>query len=133
MSREIGHAVRDGDAIAIRLEAGPRRGCYRVAAGEAPRLLAGRGAAVLRAGDAPVGVVAPSRSLRVLHGEFRAGRGLLEAGAPWPPGGAAFMIPRAHLRAHYDRHDGPVPVLECGLRQTAAGPGVRGLPGEGRA
>jgi hypothetical protein len=133
MTREIGCAVRDGDAIAIRLEAGPRRGCYRVDAGEAPRLLAGRGAATLRSGAAPVGVIAPSKGLRVLRGGFCAGRGFSKIGAPWPTSAAAFLIPRAHLRAHYDRHDGPVPVLECGRRRAAAGPGLRKRPGEGRA
>ena len=37
MTRVIGSAGRDGDGIAIRLTAGPRRGCYRVAAEEVPR------------------------------------------------------------------------------------------------
>ncbi|MEN6343042.1 MAG: hypothetical protein ABFC89_10860 [Methanospirillum sp.] len=113
MSTVIGTAGRDGDGIAIRLEAGPRRGCYRVAAEEAPTLLDGY-AATLTADDVAVGDIAPSRSLRVLVGGFRAVLGFLEAGTVRPVVTAAFMVPRAHLAAHYDRDDGPIPVLAGG-------------------
>ena len=114
MSTVIGEIVRDGDAIAIRLVAGPRHGCYRVAAEEVPDLLAGY-SVVLAADDGmPVGDVAASRSLRVLLGAFRVGLGFLEAGTVRPVVAAAFMVPRAHLAAHYRRGDGPVPVLAGG-------------------
>lgn len=113
MSRVIGQAVRDGDAIAIRLEAGTRRGCYRVAADEVPYLLAGF-PAPLTADGAVVGDIASSRSLQVLRGAFRAGLGFVEAGTVCRVGTAAFMVPRAHLAAHYDRDDGPIPVLAGG-------------------
>ncbi|MEN6519335.1 MAG: hypothetical protein ABFC38_14370 [Methanospirillum sp.] len=113
MTRVIGSAERDGDGIEIRLDAGPRHGCYRVAAEEVPYLLAGF-PATLTADDAPVGDLAASRSLAVLLGAFRAGLGFLEAGTVCPVGTAAFMVPRAHLAAHYARDDGPVPVLAGG-------------------
>jgi hypothetical protein len=132
MTGTIGHAVRDGEAIAILLEAGSRRGRYRVDAGEAPRLLAGVAAVTLWSDDAPVGVVAPSRDLRVLLGAFRELCGFTGGGPLVRAGATAFMVPRTHLQAHYDRHDGPVPVLECG-RRTVAGPGRRSPPGEGRS
>ena len=113
MSTVIGEAVRDGDEIEVRLVAGPRRGCYRVAAEEVPDLLAGF-PATLTADGAAVGDIAASRSLRVLLGAFRAGLGFLEAGTVCPVVSAAFMVPRAHLAAHYEREDGPVPVLTGG-------------------
>lgn len=113
MSSIIGEAVRDGDGIEVRLVAGPRRGCYRVAAEEVPGLLAGF-PATLTADGMPVGDIAASRSLRVLLGGFRAGLGFLEAGTVCPVVTAAFLVPRAHLAAHYERDDGPVPVLAGG-------------------
>ena len=109
----IGMASREGDGIAIRLFAGARRGCYRVAAEEVPTLLAGYPATLIADGVA-VGDVAASRSLRVLLGAFRAGHGFLEAGTVCPVAAAAFLVPRAHLAAHYERDDGPVPVLAGG-------------------
>ena len=133
MTREIGHAVRDGDAIAIRLEGGPRGGCYRVDAGKVPRLLAGVAAATLWSDGVPVGIVAPSRDLRILFGAFRELCGFTGGGPLVRAGATAFLIPRAHLRAHYDRYDGPVPVLECDRRRTVAGPGRQSPFGEGRA
>ncbi len=114
MTRVIGSAVRDGDGIEIRLDAGPRRGCYRVTAEEVPYLLAGF-PATLAADDAPVGDVATSRSLAVLRGAFRTGLGFLQAGTVCPVRTAAFMVPRAHLAAHYLRDDGPIPVLAGGV------------------
>lgn len=115
MRRVIGSAVRDhDDGIAIRLEAGPRRGCYRVEAGEVPYLLAGVAAATLWSGDAPVGIVAPSRDLRVLLGAFRDLCGFTGGGPVVWVGATAFLIPRAHLAARYDRRDGPVDVLGGG-------------------
>lgn len=113
MSTVIGTAGRDGSGIEVRLVAGPRRGCYRVAAEEVPTLLAGY-PATLTADDVVVGDIAASRSLRVLLGAFRAGLGFLEAGTVCPVATAAFMVPRAHLAAHYERDDGPVPVLAGG-------------------
>ena len=114
MSRVIGYAVRDGDGIAIRLEAGPRRGCYRVAAEEVPDLLAGF-PATLCADDAPVGDIAASRSLRVLRGAFRAGLGFLDGRDRLPgrdgrvPGPAG--APRRPLRPR--RRAGPGPRRRC--------------------
>ena len=113
MSTVIGEAGRDGDAIEVRLRAGPRRGCYRVAAEEVPTLLSGYSAALTTDGVA-VGDIAASRSLRVLVGAFRDGLGFLETGTVRPVVFAAFMVPRAHLAAHYERDDGPVPVLAGG-------------------
>ncbi|MEN6516985.1 MAG: hypothetical protein ABFC38_02195 [Methanospirillum sp.] len=130
MTREIGHAVRDGDAIAIRLEAGPRRGCYRVDAGEAPRLLEGRATAALCSGDTTVGSITPSRDLRILRGGFAA-PGFLEGG-PGVPAETAFLVPRAHLAAHYARFDGPVPVYGVEVRPHRAA-AVPSGPAEGGA
>jgi len=113
MSTVIGEAVRDGDEIEVRLRAGPRRGCYRVGAEEVTSLLAGF-PATLTADGVAVGDIAASRSLRVLLGAFRAGLGFLESGTVCPVVSAAFMVPRAHLAAHYERDDGPVPVLAGG-------------------
>ena len=113
MRAVIGSAGRDGDGIAVRLEAGPRRGCYRVPAAEVPGLFAGY-AATLVADGVAVGDIAASRGLRVLVGAFRAGLGFLEAGTLCPVVTAAFLVPRAHLAAHYERDDGPVPVLAGG-------------------
>ncbi|HIH03984.1 MAG TPA: hypothetical protein HA263_09110 [Methanoregulaceae archaeon] len=113
MSQIIGEAVRDDDGIEVRLAAGPRRGCYRVAAEEVPPLLAGFPAALF-AEDAPVGDIVASRSLAVLRGSFRAGLGFLEAGTVCAVVTAAFLIPRAHLAAHYARDDGPISILAGG-------------------
>lgn len=110
MTTVIGDAGRDGDAIEVRLVAGPRRGCYRVIEEEVPTLLSGYPAALI-ADDVAVGDIVASRSLRVLLGAFRAGLGFLEAGAVCPVMTAAFMVPRAHLAAHYERDDGPIPIL----------------------
>ena len=124
----IGYAVRDGDGIAFRLVAGPRRGCYCVEAGEVDDLLAGRAPAALRVDGVPVGVVAPSRSLRLLVGAFWHGRVPARRGG-LPTRRATFLVPRLHLCAHYDRDDGPVPVLAGGLQDVTemcrpvAGPG----------
>ena len=113
MSTVIGEACRDGDGIEVRLVAGPRRGCYRVGAEEVPDLLAGF-PATLTADGAAVGDIAASWSLRVLIGGFRAGLGFLEDGTVCPVATAAFLVPRAHLAAHYERDDGPIPVLAGG-------------------
>lgn len=113
MSTVIGTAGREGDEIEVRLVAGPRRGCYRVTAEEVLSLLAGY-PATLSADDVGVGDIAASRSLLVLLGAFRAGLGFLEAGTVIPVARAAFMVPRAHLAAHYERDDGPIPVLAGG-------------------
>ena len=50
----------------------------------------------------------------MLIGASRAGLGFVPAGAVFPPSPPAFLIPRDHLRAHYDRDDGPVEVLGTG-------------------
>ena len=113
MSTVIGEAGRDGDAIEVWLRAGPRRGCYRVAAGEVPTLLSGYSAA-LTADGVTVGDIASSKSLRVLLGGFRDGLGFLETGTACPVLNAVFMVPRAHLAAHYHRDDGPIPILAGG-------------------
>lgn len=133
--RRIGFAVRDGDGVAVRLMAGPRRGCYRVGAGETPGLLAGAAAATLCAAGVPVGEIVPSRSLRVLRGSFRDGRGFVRDGARVRVGPTAFVVPRAHLAAHYARCDGPVPVFATRGRREApkARPAVRDAAGEGDA
>ena len=113
MSTVIGQAERDGDGIEIRLVAGPRRGCYRVAVEEVSTLLSGY-PATLSADDVAVGDIAASRSLRVLLGAFRSGVGFLETGTACPVATAAFMVPRLHLAAHYERDEGPIPVLAGG-------------------
>ncbi len=135
MMHRIGSAVRDGDGIAVRLVAGPRCGRYRVPAGETPGLLAGRAMATLRSDDAPVGLIAPSRDLRVLLGAFRDQCGFVGTGSLIWLGGAAFVIPRAHLAAHYARYDGPVAAYAGRGRRGApwARPAVRDLAGEGDA
>lgn len=115
----IGYAVRGGDGIAFRLVAGPRRGCYCVEAGEVDDLLAGRAPAALRVDGVPVGVIAPSRSLRLLVGAFWHGRAPARQGS-LPTRRATFLVPRLHLRAHYERDDGPVPVLAGGLQAVPA-------------
>jgi hypothetical protein len=78
-----------------------------------PYLLAGF-PTPLTADGVAVGDIAASRSLRVLRGAFRAGLGFVEAGTICPVVVAAFMVPRAHLAAHYSRDDGPIPVLAGG-------------------
>jgi len=113
MSTVIGTAGRDGTEIEIRLIAGRRRGCYRVIEEEVPTLLSGY-PATLTADEVAVGDIVASKSLRVFLGAFRSGLGFLEAGTVYPVVTAAFMVPRAHLRAHYDRDDGPIPVLAGG-------------------
>ena len=114
MTMPIGTAGRDGDDLLIRLTAGPRRGRFRVPAAEVGPLLAGLSAVVRDEEGAAVGDLATSRSLRVLTGAFRAGRGFVVQPAAFPVAAPAFLVPRAHLAAHYDRHDGPVPVLAGG-------------------
>jgi hypothetical protein len=114
MRPAIGCAVRDdGDGITIRLGDGPRRGRYRVGVKEVPTLLAGY-PAVLTADSVPVGDLVASRSLRVLLGGFRDGRGFVEAGTRCPVERTAFLVPRAHLAAHYHLCDSPIPVLHGG-------------------
>ncbi|MEN6341973.1 MAG: hypothetical protein ABFC89_05380 [Methanospirillum sp.] len=120
MTVAIGYAVRDGDGIAIRLTAGPRRGCYRVAAGTAPSLLAGVASAALLVDGIAVGVIAPSKSLRLLRGAFCADGDFHPERAGPLRSATAFLVPRPHLRAHYDRHDGPVPVLAGDRRMVSA-------------
>jgi len=123
MMEPVGYAVRDGDGIEVRLGGGARRGWYRVAAGEAPALLAGRAAAALWVSAAPVGIIAPSKDLRVLLGAFRDRRGFTRAAPLSWIGAAAFAIPRAHLAAHYARFDGPVTVYAGKGRQAAPAAG----------
>jgi hypothetical protein len=41
-------------------------------------------------------------------------------------GAAAFVIPRAHLAAHYARHDGPVTVYAGRSRRAVRGAGEEG-------
>ncbi|NLX48319.1 MAG: hypothetical protein GXY82_00285 [Methanospirillum sp.] len=52
-------------------------------------------------------------------GDVHAGPNALETGTSargtvFPVGHAAWAVPRDHLRAHYNRHDGPVDVLLAG-------------------
>jgi len=108
----IGSAGRaDGsDEIEVRIAVGVPR-VYRVLAGDVPRLLQGYPAALYGEEGEPVGDIAASASLRMLVGASRAGLGFVADGATCPVGVPAFMVPRDHLRAHYDRGDGPVEVL----------------------
>ena len=113
MTATIGTVERDGDDLLIRLAAGPRRGRYRVPAGEVAGVVAG-GRAVLYDDGTAVSDIAASRSLQVLIGAFRAGRGFVVQPAAFPVLAVVFMIPRARVRAQYDRGDGPIPVLAGG-------------------
>ena len=115
MRAVVGSAGRadDADGIEIRIAA-PVPRVYRVLAADAPRMLAGYAAVLYSEEGEPVGDIAGSASGRVLLGSSRAGRGFVPDGAAFPVMTAAFLIPRDHLRAHYDRHDGPVEVLGAG-------------------
>jgi hypothetical protein len=114
MSAAIGTVVRDGDDLLWRLSAGMHTGVYRTPAAEVADLLAG-GSAVLYEDDGwPVGDLGTSASLRILIGQLReAGVFLVEPG-PFPVEDPTFMVPRAQVRAYYDRGDGPAPVLSVG-------------------
>ena len=112
----IGVAGRADDADDITIRIGtPVRRWYRVQGEDVPRVLGGY-AALLYAGDAAdaIGDIATSASGTMLIGASRAGLGFVPAGAVFPPSPPAFLIPRDHLRAHYDRDDGPVEVLGTG-------------------
>ena len=101
------------DEIEIRIAAPvPRR--YRVLAADAPRVLAGYSAVLYSEEGEPVGDIESSASVRVLLGASRAGLGFVADGEARPVGAAAFLVVRDHLRAHYNRHDGPVDVLAGG-------------------
>ncbi len=113
MTATIGTVERDGDDLFWRL-AGALPGFYWTPAVAVPGLFAG-GSAVLYEDDGwPVGTVGTSASLRMLIGAFRpAGVFVYEPGL-FAVEDPSFMVPRAQVRAHYWRNDGPVPVLACG-------------------
>lgn len=113
MTREtVGTAGRasDSDEIEIRIAA-PVARRYRVLADDAPRLLAGHPAVLYSGEGEPIGDLEASAGLRMLVGASRAGLGFVADGEARPVGAAAFLVVRDHLRAHYNRHDGPVDVL----------------------
>ncbi len=112
MRTVVGSAGRadDSDEIEIRIAA-PIRRFYRVLAADARQVLAGYPAVLYSEEGEPIGDVAASASGRMLGGASRAGRGFVPDGEAFPVEAAAWMVPRDHLRAHYYRHDGPVPVL----------------------
>jgi hypothetical protein len=116
MTTVIGSAGRadDSDEIEIQI-ASPVLRVYRVLAADARQVLAGYPAVLYSREGEPVGDVATSASGRVLLGASRAGLGFVLDGEACPVGIAAFLVPRDHLRAHYDRHDGPVEVLAGGV------------------
>jgi hypothetical protein len=115
MSTVIGLAGRADDSaeIEVRLTA-PVRRFYRVLAGDVPAVLGGYAAGLHNEEGTPVGDIETSASGRMLIGASRAGLGFIEEGEIVPVGTPAFMIPRAHLAAHYHRHDEPVEVLAPG-------------------
>ena len=101
------------DELEIRISAGvPRR--YRVLAADVPAVLAGYAAVLFNEEGDPVGDIGPSADGVMLLGAGRAGRGFVPGGTVFPVSHAAWAIPRDHLRAHYNRHDGPVDVLLAG-------------------
>ncbi len=103
----------DSGEILVRITAGPRRR-YRVLAGDAPALLAGRPAVLYAEEGEPIGDIRTSASGRMLIGASRAGLGFVPGGTACPVGPPAFAIVRDHLRAHYGRNDGTVEVLRGG-------------------
>ena len=115
MRAVVGSAGRadNPDEIEIRIAA-PVPRVYRVLAADARQLLAGYSAVLYSEEGEPVGDIAGSASGRMLLGASRAGFGFVPAGAAFPVGAAAWMVVRDHLRAHYNRHDGPVEVLGAG-------------------
>ncbi|MEN6516956.1 MAG: hypothetical protein ABFC38_02040 [Methanospirillum sp.] len=115
MRAVVGSAGRaeDSDEIEIRI-AVPLPRVYRVLAVDARQVLAGYPAVLYSREGEPVGDIAASASGRVLLGVSRAGLGFVLDGEACPVEVAAFLVPRDHLRAHYDRHDGPVEVLGGG-------------------
>jgi hypothetical protein len=109
----IGTVERDGDDLLWRLS-GARPGVYWTAAGGVPALVAG-GSAVLYGDDGwPVGTVGTSASLLMLIGQFREAGAFVYEPDVFAVAEPSFMVPRARVRAHYWRDDGPVPVLACG-------------------
>lgn len=112
MRAVVGTAGRaeDSDEIEIRIGGGRR---YRVLAADVPFVLAGYSAVLSGEEGEPVGDIAGSASGRMLLGASRAGRGFVADGEAFPVEAAAWIVPRDHLRAHYNRHDGPVDVLEA--------------------
>lgn len=120
MTRQaVGTAGRadDADDLAFRIDGGRQ---YRVLAADVPAVLAGY-PGILYAGDPdaadPVGDVESSASGRMILGQSRAGLGFVvtvPSTWPLPVEAAEWMVPRDHLRAHYNRHDGPIEVLEVG-------------------
>lgn len=115
MRAVVGSAYRvdTPDEIEIRIAA-PVPRVYRVLAADAGQVLAGYPAVLYSGEGEPVGDVATSASGRVLLGASRAGRGFVSDGEVFPVEAAAWMVVRDHLRAHYNRHDGPVEVLGAG-------------------
>lgn len=115
----VGTAGRadDSDDLEFRIDGGRY---YRVLAADVPLCLRGY-PVLLYAGDPdsadPVGDIEGSVSGRVLVGASRAGLGFVvtvPSAGPRPVSGDGWIVPRDHLRAHYDRHDGPVDVLAGG-------------------
>ena len=113
MTATVGTVERDGDDLLWRL-AGALPGLYWTPAVAVPGLFAG-GSAVLYEDDGwPVGTVGTSASLRMLIGEFSPAAVFVYEPGVFAVVDPSFMVPRAHVRAHYWRNDGPVPVLACG-------------------
>ena len=120
MTRQaVGTAGRAGDSddIEFRIDGGRY---YRVLAADVPLCLRGY-PALLYAGDPdsadPVGDIEGSASGLVLIGASRADLGFVvtvPSTGPRPVNKAEWLVPRDHLRAHYNRHDGPVDVLAGG-------------------
>lgn len=115
MSSVVGSAGRadDSDEIEIRIGA-PTPRVYRVQAEDAGRVLSGYSAVLYSEEGDPIGDIAGSASGRMLIGASRAGLGFVPDGDVFLIDAAAFLIPRDHLRAHYNRHDGPIEVLGGG-------------------
>jgi len=115
MRAGVGTAGRadDSDELEIRIRAPtPRR--YRVRGEDVQRVLRGHPAVLFSEEGEPIGDIAGSASGRMLIGASRAGLGFVPDGEVFPVEAAAFLIPRDHLRAHYNRHDGPIEVLGGG-------------------
>ena len=119
MSPVFGEAGRadDSDDLEFRIDGGRS---YRVLATDVPLCLRGY-PVLLYAGDPdsadPVGDIEGSASGRVLVGASRTGLGFVvtvPSTGPRPVSEAEWIVPRDHLRAHYNRHDGPVDVLAGG-------------------
>ena len=109
-----GTVERYGDDLLWRLVAGPHTGVYWTPAADVAGLLAG-GSAVLYEDDGwPVGDVATSASLRMLIGQFRPAGVFVLGPAADAVTAPSLMVPRAQVRAHYYRDDGPVEVMRAG-------------------